>query len=73
MTKLAHAPTDPDYSGLTSPHEGGEGGILVGGPAPSERARPLPRISIQAFCETPQVADSVQAASEDRRLSKAHV
>ncbi|MGE3230358.1 MAG: CpaE family protein [Hyphomicrobium sp.] len=45
----------------------------AGGPAPSERARPLPRISIQAFCETPQVADSVQAASEDRRLSKAHV
>lgn len=42
-------------------------------PAPSDRARPLPRISIQAFCESPALADAVQAASEDRRLSKAHV
>jgi pilus assembly protein CpaE len=48
-----------------------------GGPTtsvpPSERARPLPRISIQAFCESPAMAHVVQAASEDRRLSKAHV
>ena len=42
-------------------------------PALSDRARPLPRISIQAFCETPAVAEAVHAASEDRRLSKAHV
>lgn len=42
-------------------------------PALSDRARPLPRISIQAFCVTPQVAEAVQAASEDRRLSKAHI
>jgi pilus assembly protein CpaE len=42
-------------------------------PALSDRARPLPRISIQAFCETPQTAEALQAASEDRRLSKAHV
>jgi pilus assembly protein CpaE len=41
--------------------------------APSDRARPLPRISIQAFCETPGVAEAVQMASEDRRLSKTHV
>ena len=42
-------------------------------PALSDRARPLPRISIQAFCQTPQVAEALQAASEDRRLSKTHV
>ena len=36
-------------------------------------ARPVPRISIQAFCETQPVADVVQHAAEDRRLSKAHV
>ncbi|WP_334146891.1 AAA family ATPase [Hyphomicrobium sp.] len=42
-------------------------------PALSDRARPLPRISIQAFCETPGVAEAVHAASEDRRLGKAHV
>jgi len=39
----------------------------------SERARPLPRISIQAFCVTPQVAEAIQTASEDRRLSKTHI
>lgn len=38
-----------------------------------ERARPIPRISIQAFCEGNHMAGVVQDASEDRRLSKAHV
>jgi len=38
-----------------------------------ERARPIPRISIQAFCESNPMAGVVQDASEDRRLSKAHV
>ncbi len=38
-----------------------------------ERARPIPRISIQAFCESNQLAEVIQDASEDRRLSKAHV
>jgi pilus assembly protein CpaE len=33
----------------------------------------LPRVSIQAFCETSDVAQSVQAAAADRRLDKAHV
>lgn len=41
--------------------------------APSDRARPLPRISIQAFCESPALAETLQAASEDRRLSKTHL
>ena len=38
-----------------------------------DRARPIPRISIQAFCEDGETADAIQAAAEDRRLSKAHV
>lgn len=38
-----------------------------------ERARPIPRISIQAFCESPNLADVMQHTAEDRRLSKAHV
>jgi pilus assembly protein CpaE len=38
-----------------------------------ERARPIPRISIQAFCEAADTAKVVQAAAEDRRLAKAHV
>ena len=37
------------------------------------RARPIPRISIQAFCEHPHTAEAVQSAAADRRLSKAHV
>lgn len=40
---------------------------------PSDRARPIPRISIQAFCDDLNVADAVQHAAEDRRLAKAHV
>jgi pilus assembly protein CpaE len=38
-----------------------------------ERARPIPRISIQAFCEESHSANAIQLAAEDRRLSKAHV
>src|SRR5215212_9099369 len=34
---------------------------------------PVPRITIQAFCETPDVAASIQAAADDRRMHKAHV
>lgn len=41
--------------------------------AGNERARPIPRISIQCFCETPDVAESIQVAAEDRRLTKAHL
>jgi pilus assembly protein CpaE len=39
----------------------------------STRARPIPRISIQAFCEDPATAEAVQVAADDRRLAKAHV
>lgn len=39
----------------------------------AQRARPLPRVSIQAFCETPGVAQTIEKTSTDRRLSKAHV
>ncbi len=35
--------------------------------------RPVPRISIQAFCESPDVAASFEAAARDRRMSRAHV
>lgn len=38
-----------------------------------QNARPIPRISIQAFCERADMADAVQHAAEDRRLAKAHV
>ncbi len=35
--------------------------------------RPVPRISIHAFCETPGVTQLLEKASVDRRLSKAHL
>ena len=37
------------------------------------RARPLPRINIQAFCEDQNTANLLQQVSQDRRLTKTHV
>lgn len=37
------------------------------------RARPVPRITIQAFCEFPDTAAAMQSAVDDRRLAKTHV
>ena len=41
------------------------------GAAPHER--PVPRISIHAFCEFPDTGAALQRAGADRRLSKAHM
>lgn len=41
------------------------------GAAPHER--PVPRISIHAFCESPDTGATLQRAGSDRRLSKAHL
>lgn len=35
--------------------------------------RPVPRVSIHAFCETEGVAKPVERAAEDRRMARAHV
>src|SRR6201999_2111280 len=43
----------------------------VFGAAPHER--PVPRISIHAFCEFPDTGSALQRAGSDRRLSKAHL
>lgn len=40
--------------------------------ATEEVVAPLPRITLQAFCETPGVAATMQAAISDRRMEKAH-
>ncbi|MCC6735496.1 MAG: AAA family ATPase [Bauldia sp.] len=48
----------------------------VAEPAPlpdGREVRPIPRISIQAFCETQPFADTLAAAAADRRMSRAHV
>ena len=41
--------------------------------ATSEHIAPAPRVSVQAFCETVEIAAAIQAGGEDRRLSKAHL
>jgi pilus assembly protein CpaE len=40
---------------------------------PEEHIAPVPRISVQAFCETEQTLAAVTAAGLDRRLAKAHL
>ncbi|WP_296745072.1 CpaE family protein [Mesorhizobium sp.] len=41
--------------------------------AAMQALRPVPRISIQAFCETDGVANPIERAGEDRRMAKAHL
>ena len=40
---------------------------------PMHSLRPVPRISIQAFCETESVASPIERAGEDRRMAKTHL
>src|SRR6478609_5372632 len=42
-------------------------------PPADDDIAPAPRISVQAFCETVATATTARAASEDRRLAKAHL
>lgn len=41
--------------------------------ASMQELRPVPRISIQAFCETDSVAKPMERAMADRRLARAHM
>jgi pilus assembly protein CpaE len=69
MTKAAQSQAEDDDSfGQLAPM----GGVSAGDGARS-KARPIPRISIQAFCEDAETAETMQTAAEDRRLAKAHV
>src|SRR5580658_2739782 len=47
--------------------------IAAARPATIPQIDPVPRVSIQAFCETPEIAAIVQAAIGDRRMGKTHV
>jgi pilus assembly protein CpaE len=42
-------------------------------PPANDYISPAPRVSVQAFCATPETAAAVQAAGEDRRLAKTHL
>lgn len=63
----AAAPTEPAATRAETAPDSGPAGTT------GSRARPVPRINIQAFCEDQRTAQVLQEASQDRRLSKAHV
>ncbi len=46
---------------------------MIGLDAGSQSIAPIPRISLQAFCETQEIAQLVESAIADRRMDKAHV
>jgi pilus assembly protein CpaE len=50
-----------------------DGSTDAGAAGAGEHIAPVPRISIQAFCETAESASTVQAAGDDRRMAKAHL
>jgi pilus assembly protein CpaE len=52
-------------------HDDAAEGVSV--PAADEYIAPVPRISVQAFCENEATAEIAKAASQDRRLAKAHM
>jgi pilus assembly protein CpaE len=72
MSKPAYSDPNAEEAGGMDIAPPGEDARLAEEPA-SARARPIPRISIQAFCEHPATADIMQVAAEDRRLAKVHV
>ena len=46
--------------------------MAAGSDLDMELIAPVPRISVQAFCETQEVAQVLQAAFADRRMERAH-
>jgi pilus assembly protein CpaE len=72
MSKHAHSvPGAEEAGGLDVPLPGEEAGHAE--QAASARARPIPQISLQAFCENAATAEIIEIAAEDRRLAKVHV
>ncbi len=65
MSRQAQTALEDEMDGAEPAHDDAQAG--------TERARPIPRISIQAFCDDQRTAEVLQYAAEDRRLSKAHV
>lgn len=60
MSNVAHMQIDPPPM---PEDEGGAAPVM----------KPVPRITIHAFCEEPDTGNVIQRAGEDRRLSKAHL
>src|SRR4051812_524543 len=53
--------------------KGGDSAAPAESSMQEEHIAPVPRISIQAFCASADTAAAMQAASEDRRMVKAHL
>jgi pilus assembly protein CpaE len=56
--------------------QGADSAARAAAATPADAARhiaPVPRIAVQAFCETPNVAAIIEAAATDRRMDKAHL
>lgn len=66
MSNLAYDTALPGHDGAAEPTSETEIAAMA-------ELRPVPRISIQAFCETEAVAASVERAGNDRRMAKAHL
>ena len=45
---------------------------MKGSASQADMIAPIPRVSIQAFCESDEVAQVIERAFEDRRMEKAH-
>ena len=50
-----------------------DGDVAVDTSGGSSDLRAIPRISIQAFCESQELGDAVTTAAADRRMARAHV
>ncbi len=50
-----------------------QSGPVVSTPENLEDIRPIPRITIQAFCESEPVSRTLEMTAQDRRMAKAHV
>ncbi|MXN66419.1 AAA family ATPase [Stappia sp. GBMRC 2046] len=72
MSSLAYDPNPAAEAGESRKAEEPARDEVPAGGAPAD-LRPVPRISVQAFCETPETAKMMESASIDRRMSKAHV
>lgn len=60
-------------AGTDAPAPAAETGAGLAEEEDDLETRPVPRISIHAFCETPQTTALLERAAIDRRLSKAHL
>lgn len=64
MSDLAYDQTENELQQVAQP---------ATSPEYLEDIRPIPRVTIQAFCETESVSRTLETASQDRRMIKAHV